>query len=245
MISESGIEWCDYIWNPVDGCKGNCTQKKKFQCYAEKYYNRFKDYLPQYKKMESFQDVQWNENNFQKSFPKKPSRIFVGSMSDIRFWKPEWIQRVLKVTDLNKNENHTFIFLTKYPEIYKHFIFPPNCWLGITITKNADLRKLKMTNLFENNYGKNWFFSIEPIQEEVELKDFKKILNRFNWIMVGTETPERKSNFHPSWEWAIKLIHFCEENKIPLFIKNNFKVILNGKIIDFYYEINISDGQEI
>ena len=36
-MNRTAIEWCDYTWNPVTGCKHGCTY-----CYAKKIAERFK-----------------------------------------------------------------------------------------------------------------------------------------------------------------------------------------------------------
>ena len=96
------IEWTDYTWNPVWGCKSNCDY-----CYAKNIAKRFAKPMSE-KNMEYGTEMEalqieeelknflptWLPNNFNKHLPKKPSKIFVGSMSDIAFWKMEWIYKV-------------------------------------------------------------------------------------------------------------------------------------------------------
>ena len=118
------IGWCDMTFNPVWGCRNNCPY-----CYARKIAKRFAENIynkeVEYHK-ENYPVFGWGdkeirpifdfkpvflESNFNKPFPKKPSRIFVNSMSDIAYWKPEWMKKVLnKIKDYPQ---HQFLFLTK------------------------------------------------------------------------------------------------------------------------------------
>ena len=119
-IKES-ISWADFTWNPVIGCKNNCPY-----CYARKMNARFHF-------VENWNKPVWLESNFNKILPKKPNRIFVNSMSDIDYWEPEWMEKVLN--KIKENPQHQFLFLTKNNYLYDDYTFPENCYLGITITK--------------------------------------------------------------------------------------------------------------
>ena len=146
-MNKTKIDWCDYVWNPVWGCLNNCEY-----CYARKLARRFwkKMYEKEWEHLDKQDLIENNsqllileenlknyrpiflDSNFNKSFPKKPARIFVNSMSEIYYWKEEWMERVLE--KIRKYPQHTFIFLTKFPEVYYDYDFPENCWLGITET---------------------------------------------------------------------------------------------------------------
>jgi len=220
----SKIEWCDLTWNPVWGCLNGCPY-----CYARKMANRF------YKKMadkenhycsmkyndymvdgflalnlENFHPT-WLESNYDKSFPEKPKRIFVNSMSDIKFWEQEWM---IKVNNkIKEYSQHTFLFLTKYPAIYDKYIFSDNCILGITITKQQDMKNLAdliFTTTFDDKH--KIFLSIEPMLERIYL------LVMPDWIVIGAETGNRKNKIIPEPEWIESLISGLH---IPVFIKNN------------------------
>ena len=84
-------------------------------------------------------EVTWLESHFCKRFPKKPSKIFVNSMSDIAYWKKEWMNRVLARASVHPE--HVFMFLTKSPAVYRKYQFPENCWLGVTATTTQEIFK--------------------------------------------------------------------------------------------------------
>ena len=72
---------------------------------------------------------------------RQPSRIFVSDTGDLfGRWVPKaWISEVLAVA--TECWWHTFIFLTKNPEKYREFVFPPNTWVGTSVTSDRDRKK--------------------------------------------------------------------------------------------------------
>ena len=225
------IGWCDMTWNPVWGCLNNCEY-----CYARGIARRFwktifdkeeqilgimnnvtffiqdKEYLKFKEGMKNFKPTFLN-SQFDKKLPKKPQRIFVGSMSEIKYWKPEWIRDMLnKVLEYPQ---HTFQFLTKFPDVYLNWYFHPNCWLGITITDNSynllEYQKFKISN--PNNLK---FISFEPLLSEVSID-----LDGIDWVIIGAETGNRKDKVIPNLDWVLNIVRYCEHNKIPVYIKDN------------------------
>lgn len=200
------IEWCDYTWNPVWGCKNSCPY-----CYARKTAQRFG---------ESF-EPHWKEKNFNKAFPKQPSRIFVNSMSDIGFWTTDWTMKVL--SRIRVYPQHSFLFLTKVPEVYSLYAWPDNCWLGVTITNQA-----MMDHLADLIFTTTWdetdqiFLSLEPILEPIQL-----YVNP-DWLIVGAETGNRKGKVVPEREWIDELAKtdipvFMKDSLIPIIGRENMK----------------------
>ena len=141
-------------------------------------------------------------------------RIFVNSMSDIAYWKEEWMEKVLD--RIRENPGHNFLFLTKHPEIYYDYFWPENVWLGVTATTNDELR-LAYTILMNTSLDENLcFVSIEPILEPIEAHDW---LGGWDWIIVGAETGYRRDKVIPQREWIDPLLTF----KIPIFMKDSLK----------------------
>src|SRR4030042_2058621 len=186
----NAIGWCDYTWNPVWGCSNNCGY-----CYARKMANRFGEKIAKkeikrlemqilcglnkesvFKRLKNFEPT-FILSNFEKKFPKKPSRIFINSMSDICFWEVKWVEIVLD--KIKEYPQHKFLFLTKEPKIYFQYDFIYyNCWLGVTITNNNELSTYQDNlRMFKNRT----FISLEPIQEEINIKIFDK--ESFRWLI--------------------------------------------------------------
>jgi len=221
-MNKTKIEWCDTVWNPVWGCLNDCSY-----CYARKIAKRFafkiaekeKEYCLKNnirysdisKDLEEFKPV-FLESNFNKKFPKNPSRIFVNSMSDIAFWDRDWMLRVFgKIVD---NPQHQFLFLTKEPEIYRKFGFAKNCLLGVTVNKQKDVERIKSLRFKKYIDGNNIFVSFEPLLENLYL-DLKDV----DWIIIGGMTG--KKPFYPPEEWINNIRCYADKHAIPIFLKDN------------------------
>lgn len=133
-MNKTKIEWTDYSWSPVVGCKNGCSY-----CYARRLNDRF-GWLKDWTK-----PVFYPERLIEPSKVKKASKIFVCSMADLfgDWVKKSWIEQIIRV--VIANQRHTFQFLTKNPKRYLEFAFPNNCWLGTTIdyVNQARLNYLK------------------------------------------------------------------------------------------------------
>ena len=209
-MNETKIEWCTKSLNPVVGCTFNCLY-----CYARKLNNRFK-WIPN-----------WNEPKF---YPerlkqlnmKKPQNIFMNSMSDIADWKEEWLNEIYEA--IKNNPQHNYMFLTKrmYDIYYGADRFSdlfdmPNVWLGLTVTKNADLGDDLEVLISFKNLDCKVFLSIEPIHEKINNHNF----NGIDWIIVGAETGNRKGKITPQKRWTYNLV--CG---IPLFYKESMVAVV-------------------
>jgi len=217
------IGWCDLTWNPVIGCKNDCEY-----CYARNLNTRFRF-------VKFWNEPEWREDSFKKKFPKKPQRIFVGSMSEIYYWKKEWMKKVLN--KIREYPQHTFQFLTKFPRIYLEYDFPENCWLGVTATKREDIDK-NWTSLYRTLYGFNnnkfcknikLFCSIEPFLNVIN----PEYLKYYDWVIIGAETGNRKGKIIPKKEWIESIVNYCRAGKIPVYLKDSLKDIYPEEIKEF------------
>ena len=231
------IGWCNLTFNPVWGCNNHCEY-----CYARKLNKRFWAKMIEvesnyhHKKLQSwalsgeelrnFHDFKptFLNSQYYKKFPQKPQRIFVGSMSEIYYWKDEWLEKVLEKVKLYPQ--HIFQFLTRYPEVYDRYIFPKNCWLGVTITREKDFER-GIPYLFITSCNIT-FVSIEPILEYINPGPFSNA--NIDWIIVGSETENRKGKIIPKKEWIENIVNYCKWNNIPIYLKDSLKNIYPEKI---------------
>ncbi len=222
MINKTKISWCDYTWNCVIGCHEPACP----YCYAKRLNER-------YGFIKDWNIPEWRERTFRKKFPKKPARIFVNSMSDINFWEPEWMAKVLN--RVRQYPQHTFLFLTKFINCYLYFTAPSNCWLGWTVTNPYNYLTLLMQILipYKNKVNKT-LISIEPIQEDMMLEHIGS--KNIDWIIIGAETGTRKEKVIPKREWIQNIVDFCREHKIPVFLKGSLKDIWGEKLIQEWPE---------
>lgn len=198
-MNKTRIEWADYTWNPLVGCKREC-----FYCYARKIHQRFNSDIP-------FNEISnWDERLEQPLKVKKPSRIFVGSMSDIEYWSLGQIKNVLNI--VKQCPQHTFIFLTKRPYTYRRIRkYPKNCWLGFTVTSRKEWgQAVRMVRVKRDNLK---FINIEPVLNKIDTSYFWL----FDWIILGGLTPK---SIHKH-QWIKDFLKNGRKLSTPVFIKNN------------------------
>jgi len=201
-MQKTKIEYVDYAWNVVKGkCKHKC-----FYCYMNSFYERFK----------FDEKIRFSEGEFNCSFPKKPSSIFVSSNHDLlgEWIDRYWIKRIIEKA--NFYPQHTFLFLTKNPIRYSEFEFSENCWLGATIEYQLNMNRIVP---FIKMKHKNNFISFEPLLNGVELLSF--FWKYFKWIIVGALTGKYAKQYIPQKEWVDKIIEQAGEYDVPVFVKDN------------------------
>ncbi len=100
-------------FNPCWGCLNHCEYcyarriAKRFwkQRYMEECNYQFKlhpDWVWTGDHLSGLKDFKptWLESKYAKKFPRKPQRIFVGSMSEIAHWREEWVEKVIEKVKL-------------------------------------------------------------------------------------------------------------------------------------------------
>ncbi len=205
-MNKTKIEYVNYTWNPITGCLEGC-----FYCYAKRIADRFhKPFIPQFHQDRLAQPLN----------TKKPSRIFVCSMSD--FWgdgvNPQWREDIITKV-FRYCPQHTFLILTKQP----HFIsqweverLPDNVWLGVTITCDDD--SWRQIDLHKRFKGKT-FVSIEPFLKPITDLNFEA----FGWVIIGAMTGYGSEQYKPKEEDVQVLLNNADNCGIPVFMKNNLK----------------------
>jgi len=216
-MNKTSIEWTDMTWNPITGCTNNC----QFDCYARRMSHRLKGRFG-YDKINPFKPT-WHGNKTNEPSKVKGKKIFTCSMGD--FWDKEvpleWRQGVMSV--IWNNPKNVFQILTKQPWNIDWTNLPPNLWMGVSVTKPDDIEKIQ-TMVDKIGLTDNiLFISVEPYLERLDHYEdfFRLILEELDWVIVGGLTG-RKS-FIPPKEWVDKIVSFCGDNRIPVFLKDNLK----------------------
>ncbi len=231
----TGIEWTmpygrtGYTWNPVFGCKHDCTwtmpDGTHIECYAATIANRFGMDFKQY----TFKEHILND-------PlrlKKPSCIFVGSMADLfGHWVPgEDIKRVLDV--MRKADWHIFQTLSKYPIRLAQFNpYPDNVWVGVSLPMGRLSRKSAARALavylkhLSRVQARVRFMSIEPLWFNAA-PVFRKWFETYGelplqWAIIGAASNGRRT-YQPDRNWVDQLVAFLKSVGVPVFMKNNLK----------------------
>ena len=204
-MQKTKIDWIDYTWNPLIGCKHGC-----FYCYARKMNQRFRF-------IKKFTEPKFLVDRL--SLPAKlehPATILVCSMGDL-FGK--WVDKFhvdLILQEAGNASQHDFYFLTKNPARYSEFNFPPNSWLGASVTQKADLGRLDILRQLASN-GRRVYVSFEPLLEDVS----ELALRGIHWVIIGAMTGCQAAKYKPKIEWVRNIINEAREYGIPIFLKKN------------------------
>ncbi|KJS21253.1 MAG: phage protein Gp37/Gp68 [Clostridiaceae bacterium BRH_c20a] len=211
MALNSKIEWTESTWNPVTGCTKvsegckNCyafTMGKRLKLMGNaKYANGFNVTLHSY----CIEDpLKW----------KKPSIIFVNSMSDLFHDEVpfRFIESVFDV--MNKATLHTFQILTKradrLAELAPYLNWTPNIWQGVTVENENYTNRI---NFLRKVRSKVRFISFEPLLGEVRNLDLSEI----DWAIVGGESGPNAREIKTDWVLSIK--EQCDSQGVLFYFK--------------------------
>jgi len=210
--STQNIEWAQWSWNPVTGCRHNCPY-----CYARDIATRF--YPMQFEPAFWYKRLTAPKNT---PSPKQAEHdisfrnVFTCSMADLfgRWVPQEWIEAVLAQAEANPQWN--FLFLTKFASRLVGFKFPKNAWIGTTVDCQARVKAAE--DAFAKVDAPVKWLSIEPMIEPLHFKN----LEIFNWLVIGgasksTQTPEWRV---PVWWWA-PLYQQAIESGLSVYLKSN------------------------
>ena len=200
IINRTKIEWTNFSWNPITGCKYSC-----WFCYAQKLFTRFN---------KSFEPTFYPERLNELGKLKKASKIFCCSVSDIfaEWTKPEWRNQVIKA--IEKYPQHTYQLLTKQPHLIdKDYKFGDNVWIGATVNNQSEISKIEEIKKVKCGIK---FVSFEPLLSNIDCN-----LKGIDWVIVGKLTGSKRVPLQK--EWVENIIKQTKALNIPLFIKDNVK----------------------
>ena len=210
-MATTKIEWSGKVWNPVTGCTKVSTGCK--HCYAEKMTYRLQG-MGQAKYAKGF-EVTLHPEVLDKSLMwRKPSRIFVNSMSDL-FHKEvprKFVRKVFKV--MRKAGQHQFQVLTKrserLAELALDLRWADNIWMGVTVEKQKYLHRID--HLLDTPAATK-FISFEPLLGPVSSFDPAGI----DWVIVGGESGP---GARPMAEgWVAEIRDKCVDAGVAFFFK--------------------------
>ena len=223
----TAIEWAQWSWNPITGCKHDCPY-----CYARDIANRF---YPQ--KFEpsiyperfacpentTVPDAATNDTAFK--------NVFTGSMADIfgRWVPADWIERVLKT--VSENPQWNFLFLTKFPQRIHEFETPDNAWMGTTV--DCQDRVANAEKAFAKMGGGIKWISVEPMLTPIK---FTK-LDMFDWVVIGESS---RSTNTPAWvppfDWVADLHKQARDADCSIYHKTNLGITDELRLREFPWE---------
>lgn len=239
---ESGVDWADLRFNPVQGLCPNMDCSIYDLCYMKR--------PPFCFSVNKNPNLRLDEKKLMVKLPDEPKRIFVQDNLELFHKKTiQWVQPIIDRTKIYPQ--HTFMFLTKKPKGYARFDFPKNCWLGVTVTGPQDLWRIEpLVTLLPKSIGAALhgekkrinmnlcFVSIEPflLPLEENLGDYG--FQCLDWVIVGALTGPKSRGRQPRAEWIEQIMKFYNDrwdkqgqNRPALFLKNNLAPVWGGKLI--------------
>jgi len=220
------IEWTDRTWNPVTGCTK--VSDGCINCYAARMANRLCAMgNPRYKN--NFNVTLHSDLLEQPYKLKRPTVIFVNSMSDLFHEKvpDDFIYSVFKV--MNDNSHHIFQILTKRSHrlctMNHDLSWSENIWMGVTVESNLYTDRiidLRSTNAHVK------FLSCEPLLGSIADADFSDI----DWVVVGGESGPGARLMRE--EWVREIRDKCKQEEIAFFFKQwgGVRKRKNGRMLD-------------
>lgn len=207
----SKIEWTEASWNPLTGCTKHspgCVN-----CYAERMAKRLHAMgSPNYAN-----GFRLTTHEHQLELPlgwKKPSFIFVNSMSDL-FHEDAPVEFIHRVFDIMRRAHwHTFQVLTKRStrllELAPDLPWPRNVWMGVSVENTDYTYRIDNLAITEAHIK---FVSFEPLLGPIP--EFN--IEALDWVIVGGESGPGARPMQEAWVLDIKDV--CERADVPFFFK--------------------------
>ena len=213
-MNRTRISWTDESWNPVHGCS-HAGSAGCDHCYAERFSRRMGLTKKAWTGENASENVILKPHKLTEPYAlKKPSMIFVNSMSDLfhPLVPDNFLAKVFEV--MNNCERHVFQILTKRPRRAAKWTagWNDNVWMGTSVENRKSL--FRMDQLRECP-AKIRFLSLEPLLEPLGELD----LSGFHWVIVGGESgPGYRPMEHA---WARDIRDQCVDAGIPFFFKQS------------------------
>jgi protein gp37 len=178
-MQETGIIWTNVTWNPVSGCK-QVSPGCAF-CYAKTLAEKYRGTIA----FPNGFDLTIRPHKLREPYRlKKPSLVFVNSMSDL-FWDEipdDYRDEIVNV--IEATPQHEYQVLTKRPDLMlkysKRRKLPHNFWAGVSIEAQTQADRIDTLRLVDASIR---FVSAEPLLGPLRLK-WRKI----HWCITGGES---------------------------------------------------------
>lgn len=220
---DSPVEWAQVGITPVRGlCPyisetggldngGGC-----YYCYMKTMFKRFRNSkkpLDQTLRRD-ISDIYW--------IPPKPLKVAVCLNLDL--FHPsvpdKWKREILDWSALQGTQAIR-IYLTKSPQEYQRFRFPPNSWLGTTwdglpyTEGNIDF----LARTTDSNSHCLKFVSFEPLLERLPEGFLDPYKGLIQWVIIGFDS--RRGVERPPLWWVSELIEQAHHNDMAVWVKDN------------------------
>lgn len=232
MSKKTGIAWVSdpetgvrgRTWNPTTGCdkvSAGCDN-----CYA----------LTQAARLKAMGAAKYqNDGNPVTSGPgfaltthqhlvdsprfwKKPTMVFVNSMSDLFHAKVDlgFVRDVFAT--MSATPQHTYQVLTKrssrLPKIVDQLDWPSNLWMGVSVEDAEHMYRIEDLKVVPTSVR---FVSAEPLLGP--LTGLGAVLDGIDWVIVGGESGANHRPFDP--QWAREVREACADSDTAFFFKQH------------------------
>ncbi len=212
--SMGNIEWAAWSWNPVTGCRHDCSY-----CYARD--------IASLRYPQGFEPTIHPDRltaPYNTKLPKDAEQniakrnVFANSMSDLygRWVPKEWIDAVFKA--MADNPQWNFLTLTKFPKRAAELVYPPNVWIGTSV--DLQVRVAAAEDAFSRiQCGVKWL-SLEPMIEPLTFSRPEL----FDWVVIGGASASSKTPaWTPPFAWIVRTAaQFLEANpNVKIYLKTN------------------------
>ncbi len=257
-MNKSKIEWCDYTWSPITGCRHNCKY-----CYARGMTTRFAGDVRLNKMAKSdyslvsaadgdgklyvLEKPMLNEtgnalvypfgfeptfHRYRMDYPAKlkmGKNIFVGAMADMfGSWVPDNWIREVMAV-CDGFPIHNYLFLTKNPLRYGKYGVPTGMEnLWFGTTITMSTEVVRAHFLPE---GCKKFVSIEPLLADIRPEENKWMFKQVDWVIIGAETGRNRQKTVPRQEWVRKIVQEADAAGIPVFMKDSLVPIVGDESV--------------
>lgn len=192
--------------NAVIGCTRGCEY-----CYARAVTKR-------YHVTDNFYVPQFLPNKLRILNRKRPRIYFMTGMSDLSDWKEDWIR--ITMDAVRDNPQHQYIFLTKSPEKLDMDCDMGNVCFGVTVTMDSEKGRIK--ELRRNVHAESYHITFEPMFDKITDVDYEGV----DWIVVGTETGNRRGKAVSQRDWIQDLADSALDSGVKVFMKEDVTDIM-------------------
>ena len=250
MMNKSEIDWCDFTWNPITGCRHTCEY-----CYARKQAKRFSGDIRLNKRSEQLQETfhfKEGDSAYKTYTLPKPFKSETGStiLYPAGFEPTLHEYRLPMPAQKKKPAN---IFVCSMADLFGEWV--PDEWIErvfdacaatpwhnyMFLTKNPR-RLINMGKAGKLPTGANYwygttitaqnqpffcstqhncFLSIEPLMAPFE---FGILPPAIRWIIVGAETGSRKAKTKPEKQWIHNIMATARAIGAAVLIKDSKEI---------------------
>lgn len=232
-----GIEWTDYTWNPVGGCRHACKWVMPDGSVAQCYAKSVAEGVAMAAYPDGFEHHYFSPTRLDEPLKlKTPSKIFLDSMSDLMgHWVPD--EHIYRVFDTCRAADwHLFQLLTKNPIRLLNFTdsIPANVWIGASLPPSYmwgnrlahDQQTRMFTKTLEVFRSLSFlldnilWLSLEPLSFNAAeiMRDFTYLY--VSWIVIGAASNGR-GLYQPDPAHVNSVLNLADSLNIPVFFKGN------------------------